>query len=148
MLAGIQLLTGGWSLTGRLQADNDYTYMETWQEYYHGKTPRILKYDTLARSKEDCLYLSGTKHEETQPCHLAIQKPEICGTQCRLEYGNPCTRFCPARVYEMEEAGGQFKLKINPGNCLHCKACDIRDPYGIIRWTCPEGGGGPHYVAM
>ena len=25
------------------------------------------------------------------------------------------------------------------------KACDIKDPYGIITWTTPEGGSGPNY---
>lgn len=147
-LTGIQLLTRGWCLANRIGAADDFTYMEKWNDYYRDSAPKPLKYDALVKSKEDCVYLSGTKHEESQPCHLVIRKPEICGTQCRLEYGNPCTRFCPARVYEMEEVGGEHRLKINPGNCLHCKACDIRDPYGIITWTCPEGGGGPHYTTM
>lgn len=148
MLAGIQLLTRGWCFGNRLPADADHTYMEKWEHYYRGRMPESLKFDALVKSKEDCVYLSGTKHEEGQPCHLVVEKPELCGTQCRLEYGNPCTRFCPARVYEMEEVNGQHKLKINPGNCLHCKACDVRDPYGVITWKCPEGGGGPHYTAM
>jgi electron-transferring-flavoprotein dehydrogenase len=28
---------------------------------------------------------------------------------------------------------------------VHCKTCDIMDPYDIIRWVPPEGGGGPAY---
>jgi len=31
---------------------------------------------------------------------------------------------------------------------VHCKACDIKDPYGIIDWTTPEGGSGPNYQAL
>jgi electron-transferring-flavoprotein dehydrogenase len=38
---------------------------------------------------------------------------------------------------------GALKLQINASNCVHCKTCDIADPYQIITWTTPEGGGGP-----
>jgi electron-transferring-flavoprotein dehydrogenase len=40
------------------------------------------------------------------------------------------------------------RLQINAQNCLHCKACDIKDPTQNIQWTTPEGGGGPAYTAM
>jgi electron-transferring-flavoprotein dehydrogenase len=36
-------------------------------------------------------------------------------------------------------------LQINAANCVHCKTCDISDPYQIITWVPPEGGGGPNY---
>ncbi|MEM8997842.1 MAG: 4Fe-4S dicluster domain-containing protein, partial [Acidobacteriota bacterium] len=29
-----------------------------------------------------------------------------------------------------------------------CKTCDIADPYQIINWVPPEGGGGPNYSKM
>jgi len=66
--------------------------------------------------------------------------------------GNNCanwTRFCPANVYEMvdDEAGGR-RLQINAANCVHCKACDIKDPYQIIDWVTPEGGSGPNYQLL
>jgi len=38
-----------------------------------------------------------------------------------------------------------LELKINASNCVHCKTCDIKDPYAIIDWVTPEGGGGPNY---
>jgi electron-transferring-flavoprotein dehydrogenase len=49
------------------------------------------------------LYLSGTSHEENQPCHLIIPDPNLCITDCYDNYRSPCTRFCPAQVYELEE---------------------------------------------
>ncbi len=92
------------------------------------------------------LYLSGTTHEENQPCHLVIPDMDLCITECYENYRSPCTRFCPAQVYELEEDGdGKRRLKLNPSNCLHCKTCEIKDPYKNIVWTCPEGGGGPKY---
>jgi electron-transferring-flavoprotein dehydrogenase len=96
------------------------------------------------------IYESGTKHEEDQPCHLVVADTEICRTRCVREYGNPCTRFCPAEVYEMEDdpARGGLRLKINASNCVHCKTCDIMDPYQVINWVTPEGGGGPRYTNL
>lgn len=93
------------------------------------------------------VYHSGTKHEEKQPSHLKVVDREICATQCAEEYGNPCTRFCPAQVYNMHpnEKTGRAELHIDFSNCVHCKTCDIRDPYQIITWVPPEGGQGPEY---
>jgi electron-transferring-flavoprotein dehydrogenase len=72
----------------------------------------------------------------------------ICVGRCVTEYGNPCQYFCPAAVYEMVEEKGARRLKINASNCVHCKTCDIADPYQIINWVPPEGGGGPNYEGM
>jgi electron-transferring-flavoprotein dehydrogenase len=95
------------------------------------------------------LYLSGTTHEENQPCHLNIPDQSICVGECFDNYRCPCTRFCPAQVYELEEdPDGSRRLKLNPSNCLHCKTCEIKDPYENIIWTCPEGGGGPKYSIL
>jgi electron-transferring-flavoprotein dehydrogenase len=97
------------------------------------------------------LYHSGTKHEEDQPSHLVIHDTNICNTRCVTEFGNPCQHFCPANVYEMEEASDAphgKQIHLNPSNCVHCKTCDIMDPYEIITWVPPEGGGGPNYDGM
>ena len=54
-------------------------------------------------------------------------------------------------VYEMvpDEANpGKKKLFIHHENCVHCKTCDIADPYQVITWTPPEGGEGPDYTGM
>jgi electron-transferring-flavoprotein dehydrogenase len=130
---------------------------------------------TLTFERLTDVYHSGTRHNEDQPCHLHVLDPNICITRCVEEYGNPCQYFCPAAVYEMvrevdrpavasdkdrsavpaEKDGaaassGNFalKLKINFANCVHCKTCDIADPYQIIDWVVPEGGGGPNYEGM
>jgi electron-transferring-flavoprotein dehydrogenase len=68
-----------------------------------------------------------------------------------VEYGNPCHHFCPANVYEMVECADAphgKEIHLNPSNCVHCKTCDIMDPYQIITWVPPEGGGGPNYDGM
>jgi electron-transferring-flavoprotein dehydrogenase len=94
------------------------------------------------------VYSSGTVHEEDQPCHLVVTEPDLCSTRCVEEFGNPCQHFCPAAVYEMEEKPDRkhgIDLKINASNCVHCKTCDIMDPYQVIEWVVPEGGGGPSY---
>ena len=104
----------------------------------------------LAFDKLTDVYHSGTHHEEDQPCHLKIADFDICNHRCTAEYGNPCQYFCPAAVYEMEEVpgGAGKRLKINASNCVHCKTCDIADPYQIITWVPPEGGGGPQYDGL
>lgn len=92
------------------------------------------------------VYHSGTKHDEKQPSHLKVVDTNVCAVQCKEEYGNPCTRFCPAQVYNGEvDASGRFNLRIDFSNCVHCKTCDIRDPYQVITWVPPEGGNGPEY---
>ncbi len=107
-----------------------------------------LVYDgTYLVDKLTDVFMSGTKHDEHQPAHLVIQDTEVCATRCAEEYGNPCTRFCPAQVYNMvdNEETGRKEMQIDFSNCVHCKTCDIRDPYQIIQWVPPEGGQGPEY---
>lgn len=92
------------------------------------------------------VFLSGTIHDEDQPCHLVIHDTEVCRLKCAPLYDYPCTRFCPGGVYELlGNASGEKILQLKPSNCLHCKTCEIKDPFGNISWTCPEGGGGPAY---
>jgi len=98
------------------------------------------------RDRVSSVFFAGNTHEESQPAHLKVADTSICATRCVSEFGNPCERFCPANVYEMVDDGqGGRMLRINAANCVHCKACDIKDPYGIITWTTPEGGSGPNY---
>ncbi|MBI3725338.1 electron transfer flavoprotein-ubiquinone oxidoreductase [bacterium] len=96
------------------------------------------------------VFHSGSTHDEDQPPHLVVADTSVCHTRCTEEYGNPCQYFCPAAVYEMADTddGQGRKLRLNFSNCVHCKTCDIRDPYQIITWVVPEGGGGPQYVGL
>ncbi|HEY8538689.1 MAG TPA: electron transfer flavoprotein-ubiquinone oxidoreductase [Steroidobacteraceae bacterium] len=92
------------------------------------------------------VFFAGNVHDESQPVHLKVHDTSICIDRCTKEYGNPCERFCPAGVYEIvQDSDGSRRLQINAANCVHCKACDIKDPYEIITWTTPEGGSGPNY---
>jgi electron-transferring-flavoprotein dehydrogenase len=105
--------------------------------------------DLPPRDRLSSVFFATTAHDEVQPVHLKVRDKNICATTCATEYGNPCTRFCPANVYEMvdDEEGGK-RLQINAANCVHCKACDIKDPYQIIDWVTPEGGSGPNYQLL
>ena len=47
-----------------------------------------------------------------------------------------------------QTAQGKKKLVINAQNCVHCKCCSIKTPDEYIKWTVPEGGGGPGYTVM
>jgi electron-transferring-flavoprotein dehydrogenase len=96
------------------------------------------------------VYLSKTMHREDQPSHIIVHDKALCVNECFATYKSPCTRFCPGDVYEIEidPKTSARRLKLNPSNCLHCKTCDIKDPYGNITWTCPEGGEGPGYTIL
>ena len=52
-----------------------------------------------------------------------------------------------AGVYEYaaDPRTGRTRVVLNAQNCLHCKACDVKDPTQNIVWTVPEGAGGPQY---
>jgi electron-transferring-flavoprotein dehydrogenase len=146
----LQLLTRGRGFRARSAARPDYKHMRPTAEvprvdFRPAKADGKLTFDKLAD-----VYHSGTHHEEDQPSHLKIADFDICNRRCTIEFGNPCQQFCPAAVYEMEDNpdGSGRRLKLNPSNCVHCKTCDIEDPYQIITWMCPEGGGGPRYDGM
>jgi electron-transferring-flavoprotein dehydrogenase len=101
----------------------------------------------LTFDKLTSVHLSGTAHDEDQPAHLLVHT-DVCTSICGAEYGHPCTRFCPANVYEIVQGPEGPRLQINASNCVHCKTCDIMDPYAVITWVPPEGGGGPQYNGM
>jgi len=153
LFAGAAMLTrGAW--LGDLHGDAGHTRMRTLRWYYgidlaspaasrDVPPDRVLTFDKVTN-----VHYAGTAHDEDQPAHLLVHT-EVCTSICGTEYGHPCTRFCPANVYEIvRDASGAPRLQINASNCVHCKTCDIMDPYGVITWVPPEGGGGPQYTGM
>ncbi len=144
--SGLQQITGGRGLIDPMRAHAGH---EAYGNIHGRPAPERFKGDgKLTFDRLTDVYHSGTRHDEDQPCHLNVRDLNICATRCAEEYGNPCQYFCPAAVYEMAKEGNALKLKINAANCVHCKTCDIADPYQIIDWVVPEGGGGPNYEGM
>ena len=95
------------------------------------------------------IYLAGLSYDEDQPVHLKLARPELAVEHNLEIYDAPEQRYCPAGVYEIiRPANDQPRLQINAANCVHCKACDIKDPLQNISWVTPEGGSGPNYVDM
>jgi electron-transferring-flavoprotein dehydrogenase len=170
--AGLQYITGGraWGIFDRDHQEAGHEAMKKLSAYgYHGdniaQRYQDLKFDgRLTFNKVTDVYHAAVAHDEDQPAHLHVLDTNVCATRCAEEYGNPCQRFCPAAVYEMVESGTHAsgvsensargsarprrELQINFSNCVHCKTCDIMDPYQIINWVTPEGGGGPDYKGM
>ena len=138
-----QMITGGRGLKGRREGHSDH---ETMEHKSKSKLTKPTFDDHASMDKLSDVYLSGAIHEEDQPAHLLVNDPQICVERCTTEYGNPCRHFCPAAVYEWPE--GSTAVTINASNCVHCKTCDIMDPYENIEWVVPEGGGGPKYIGM
>lgn len=132
-----------------------------WTLRHHGEDRRQLKLardcspieypkpdGKLTFDRLSSVYLSSTNHEEDQPVHLRLRDEAVPISINLKDYDAPEQRYCPAGVYEILEEDGEKRLQINAQNCLHCKACDIKDPTHNIVWTTPEGSGGPNYPNM
>jgi len=150
--SGVSLLTRGWWPTD-VRGDAGHERMHRINASTSGAPDLRPSNDTsidrrLTFDKVTNVHYSGAAHDEDQPPHLLVHT-EVCSSICGPEYGHPCTRFCPANVYEIaRESDGTPRLQINASNCVHCKTCDIMDPYQVITWVPPEGGGGPQYNGM
>lgn len=147
--AAIQFATGGRGLRDRLPIRAGHQCMEKLDGAGIATGLEPLEADkVLTFDKLTSVYYSDTSHEEDQPPHLKVLEPSICDTRCAEEYGNPCRNFCPAGVYEILPDSQTGRLRINFSNCVHCKTCEIADPYQVILWTPPQGGGGPDWKNM
>ncbi len=153
---GLGMLTGGrgWGVFDRLGTEPGHERLRRLDEGrgQRQQPPPPVAFDgRLTFDKLADVYNSATAHEEDQPVHLLVHDLSVCVERCTREYRNPCQRFCPAAVYEMIDDPGTAagrRLQINASNCVHCKTCDVMDPYQIITWVPPEGGGGPNYSRM
>ena len=151
---GLGMVSGGrgFGTKDRLPSKEGYAHMEK-RGYKPKESTRAVIDNTITFDKLTDVFNSGTMHDEDQPCHLLVADTNICKDRCTVEYGNPCQYFCPAKVYEPlyeKDASGQVegRLQLNFTNCVHCKTCDIMDPYQIITWVPPQGGEGPVYTGM
>jgi electron-transferring-flavoprotein dehydrogenase len=108
------------------------------------KPDGVISFDKLSS-----VFISGTNHEENQPCHLTLKDSSLpLGINLSM-WDEPAQRYCPAGVYEiLENDKGEKSFQINGQNCVHCKTCDIKDPSQNITWVVPEGAGGPNYPNM
>ncbi len=145
-VAAIAWAPGGKIFADRLPIHADHEAMHKGQ----ASADRSFKPDgKLTIDKLSGVYNAGSVHEEHQPSHLLVADPSVCVSKCATEFGNPCERFCPAAVYEMVGTiGKDRRLQINFSNCVHCKTCDVADPYSIITWTVPQDNGGPRYLGL
>jgi electron-transferring-flavoprotein dehydrogenase len=109
------------------------------------KPDGVVSFDKLSS-----VYLSGTNHEENEPCHLTLADASVPVNVNLALYDAPEQRYCPAGVYEIvrDQDGRNPRLQINAQNCVHCKTCDIKDPTQNINWVVPQGGEGPNYPNM
>ena len=143
---GLQMLTGGRGLRERYPAVPGHERMRRLDRARPDRRPPFKPDGVLTFDKLTNVYFSGTKHDEDQPAHLLVHAaPDHCAVKCKQEYGNPCQSFCPAAVYEMvpdsRYGPDGTSLRINFSNCVHCKTCDIMDPYQVIEWVTPQSGG-------
>ncbi|HWI23342.1 MAG TPA: electron transfer flavoprotein-ubiquinone oxidoreductase, partial [Lysobacter sp.] len=146
--AAWETITGGrspWTLKNK----PDWCSLDKVGEHEAPKRDYVQR-ELAPRDRLAGVYFAATEHDEDQPVHLIVHDTSVCVTRCAAEYDNPCTRFCPAGVYEIVDdpegpANTGKRLQINAANCVHCKTCDIKDPYEIITWVTPEGGSGPNY---
>jgi electron-transferring-flavoprotein dehydrogenase len=132
--------------TFRVHADHDRLHKATAAPRIdYPKPDGVVTFDRLSS-----VYLSGTNHEEDQPCHLKLADPSVPVNVNLALYDAPEQRYCPAGVYEIvrDADGGNPRLQINAQNCVHCKTCDIKDPTQNINWVVPQGGEGPTYPNM
>ena len=143
--AGLSVVTGGRLPAGRRVMERDAAAMKpldhaAWA-VRTSPTDQALQMDRLSD-----VYYSGTRHEEDQPSHLKIVDPAVCWEKCIPTYGAPCTKFCPAQVYNLNDDGKS--IRVDFANCLHCGTCEVKDPCRNIEWHLPEGDGGPRYQGM
>lgn len=151
-----QIITGGRGITpsGKMKLHEDamcYTKLADVANPFNKKFAKELQFDKrLTFDKVTDVFYSGSKHDEEQPCHCRVADLNLCRDVCIPKYGGPCQHFCPAEVYEIvtDPKTGKKDLHLHPANCVHCKTCDIKDPFGNITWVVPYGGDGPEYETM
>lgn len=88
----------------------------------------------LRKRIEQKLYLD--RFQVDAESHLAIIDQDTC-RKCPEKW---CNYFCPAAVYEFDEATGRNLVAYE--GCVECGTCRIGCPYRNIAWRYPRGGYG------
>ena len=127
--AGLMTITGGRLFGGKIDMPEDAATPRR----LDGSEPFVAD-GKLTFSKLDAVFKSGNATRDTIPSHLQVG-PDVSG-----EVAEFYAHVCPAGVYE--RVGDE--LRVNPPNCIDCKATDVLGP----RWTPREGGSGPKYRSM
>jgi electron-transferring-flavoprotein dehydrogenase len=127
--AGLMTVTGGRFPGGKIDMQDDAATPRTTAAAEPFTPDNVLTF-----SKLDAVFKSGNATRDTIPSHL------IVGTDIGPEIADFYSHVCPAGVYERVGT----ELRVNPPNCVDCKATDVLGP----RWTPREGGSGPKYRLM
>ncbi len=127
--AGLMTLTGGRFPGRRIAMHADAKAPRT-----HAVPASLTPDGKLTFSKLDAVFRSGNATRDTIPSHL-VPPVDVAQDLAQLY-----AHMCPAGVYEWVDG----RLRINPPNCVDCKATDVLGP----RWTPREGGSGPKYKRM
>ena len=127
--AGLMMLTGGRVPARRIAVEPDAEGPRK-----PSQRPAFMPDGEITFSKVDAVFKSGNVTRDTIPSHL------ITGNKVSSDLARFYAHMCPAAVYE--EVNGE--LRMNPPNCVDCKATDVLGP----RWTPREGGSGPAYKRM
>ncbi len=127
--ASLMALTGGRLFRKRIRMEADADVPK------QARSMKPLTPDgKLTFSKVDAVFKSGNATRDTIPSHLIVN--ENVDEDTAKMYAS----MCPAGVYEVVDGN----LRVNPPNCVDCKATDVLGP----RWTPREGGSGPTYKRM
>ena len=127
--AGLMTLTGGRLPGGKVDMPEDAAAPRRVAAPQPFTPDGKLTFGTL-----DAVFKSGNATRDTIPSHLLVG-PDVGG-----DLADFYAHLCPAGVYE--RVGDE--LRVNPPNCVDCKATDVLGP----RWTPREGGSGPKYRSM
>ena len=126
---GLLTLTGGAFPGWRIRTPEDAA-----EPRRAGPAEPLVPDNVLTFGKLDAVFKSGNATRDTVPSHL------IVGSGVTAPVAEFYSHLCPAGVYERTAEG----LRVNPPNCVDCKATDVLGP----RWTPREGGSGPKYRLM
>jgi len=138
--AGLAWLTGGRIPWGRIPQRDERTCLTTLS---HAPARSGSDKGPLDLGMDSDLYLAHLRHREGAE-HIEIRDVSKC-RECFELYAAPCTRFCPALVYE---ATDESSIRIRPENCVQCRCCTLKCPFANIDWRTPQHGVGPNYQQM